>query len=111
MNGSTFSENYLHRELHLARRPRSLTDDSKSTPAHNIRGQSKLHQIEYVEELGAKFQRTQYTVRRMAERRVLDQGEIEIMEGRSSERVASERSEAALVGAGTAGQVDRNGKE
>jgi hypothetical protein len=51
------SVNQLQRKLYLPRRPRGLADDAEATPTQNVGRQPEIHQVEYVEELGAKFHR------------------------------------------------------
>src|SRR5215471_2627903 len=73
----------FQRELNLPRGPRGLADDSE--PA-------AVHDVEDVEELRAKFQRSHLSVSAVPDRRVLDDSDIEIVICRPTKRVAAQRS-------------------
>jgi len=42
--------------LNLSRRACRLADDSEATAPHDVGRQSKIHDVENIEELGAKFE-------------------------------------------------------
>src|SRR6266496_4007858 len=103
--------NHLQRELNLSRRSRGLADDSEPAAPHNVRRQSKIDNIEDVEELRSEFQRSQLCVSAMSERRVFNQRNVEVMESRPAKRIPPQSTEASLVGPGTARHIDWDGKE
>src|SRR2546430_12662801 len=92
----------FQRKLDLPRRPGCFADNPKTAAANDVRRQAKIHLVKNVKELGAKLQVREFAISAAAERRVLDQGHVELTEGRPAEGVAAERSENALVGAGPA---------
>src|ERR1051325_4411561 len=64
--------NDLQRELNLPRGSRGLADDSEAAAAHDIRRQAEIHEVEYIEELRAKFQRAQLGIAALPEGRVFN---------------------------------------
>src|SRR5581483_6171270 len=90
---------------------RCSADDPKSAAAQNVVRQAKVHDVENVEELGAKFDCRKFGISAMTHGRVLNQRKIEVVKRRPAERVASQSSEPALVWACSARNVNRNGKE
>jgi len=49
------SINHFQRELNLPRVPCRLADDAEAAAPQNVRRQAEIHDVENVEELGAKF--------------------------------------------------------
>src|SRR5579864_4892517 len=84
--------NQLHRKLNLPRGPGGLADDSESAAAHNIIRQAEVHDVEHVEKFGAKFDGPEFAVPAVAERRVFNHGDVEIVIGGTAEGVAAERA-------------------
>src|ERR1019366_3745920 len=105
------SENHLQRKLNLPRRSRGLADNPKPAAAQDVRRSSEVHDVEDVEELCAKFECAEFCVAAAAEGSVFDQRHVEIVEAGPAERAPAQRSEAAVVGAGSVRQVDGNVEE
>src|SRR5215471_12826182 len=97
----------FQRELNLPRGPRGLADDSEPAAVHDVGRQSKINDVEDVEELRAKFQRSHLSVSAVPDRRVLDDGDIEIVICRSAKRVTPQRSESTLIRPGPSRNIDR----
>ncbi len=79
----------LHRELNLPRSPGSPTNNPEAAPAHNVRRQSEVHNIEDVEELRPELHSSEFRIPAMSEWSVFDDREIEIMIVRPSESVSA----------------------
>src|SRR5690349_2458916 len=101
----------FQRELDLTRRACGFADDPEAAAANDVRRQAKIYLVENVEELGAELQVCQFAISAAAERRILDEGHVELTEVRPAERIAAESSENALVGAGSARNIDGDLKE
>src|SRR5690348_5706354 len=95
------------RKLNLARRPGSLTDNSESAAPHYIGWQAEIHEVEHIEELGAKLDCAEFGIASAPERRVFHQGDVEILETRSAECVPAQGSEAPMIRARPSGNVYR----
>ena len=83
------SINNFQGKLNLPRRSRGLADDAKSASVHNVRWQPEVHDVEDIEELGAKLQRPEFGVAAMPERCIFDHREIEAVESRSAKSVST----------------------
>src|SRR5208337_3039760 len=83
----------------------------KPAPAHNVRGQPEIDNIEHVEELGAKFHVPKFRVPAMSKGSVFDQRDVIVVKIRPPERIAPQRAKAALVRPRPARNVDRNIEE
>jgi pimeloyl-ACP methyl ester carboxylesterase len=101
----------FQRKLNLPRIPCRLTDDAKAAATHDIRRQPKIHDVEHIEELRAKFHGAQFSVAATAEGSVFDHREIEVVKIGSAECVSPQRAEASVVKAGTARNVDGHREE
>src|SRR5512142_807571 len=66
-------------ELNLSRGARGLADNPKPAAVHNVGRQSKIHDIEDVEELRTEFDGSQFRVAAASKGRVLDESDIEVM--------------------------------
>ena len=88
------SVNQLERKLNLTRGTSRSADDSKSAALHRIRGQTKINDVEYVEELRTKFQIAPFRTSPVSKRRVLDHGNVEIVIRRSPKGVAPHRAKS-----------------
>src|SRR6516225_1496663 len=109
--GKPASVNELEGELDLARRPRCSGDDAEAGSSEDVVGKAEVHQVEYVEELGAKFQRGQLRVTPMSEGSVFDEGDVVVLKTGAAKGVASQRTEAAMIRAGASRNIDRDVKE
>ena len=98
-------------KLDLAGSPCGPADNSKTAPLYRVGRDAKIHQIKSVEELRAELQNAQFTVAPFAKRRVLNQGEVEVVVLRSSEGVPPQRSKNSMIGARAAGHIDGNAEE
>jgi hypothetical protein len=98
MNGQEFhfaqSVHQLERELNLTRRSSRATDEAKPASLHRVGRQPKIHKVEYVEELRAKFEIAPFRASPVSKRRILNDRNVELAIGRSSKRVASQRAES-----------------
>src|SRR5882724_3779450 len=105
------SVNQLQRELDLAGGSGGFADDPESASPQDVGRQSKVHQVEHVKKLSAKFHGAEFRVATAAEGGVLDQGHVVLLKAGTAERVASQGAEAAVVGSGAAGNIDWNIEE
>jgi hypothetical protein len=83
-----------------------VADDSKSASLHRIGGQAKINNVEYVEELGPKFEIAPFRALSVSKRCVLDHRNVKLAISRATKRVASQGAEAAQVWPGASGKVD-----
>src|SRR5262249_26792032 len=83
------SEDELEGELQLARSTCGPAIHSEARAAHDVGGQAEIHQVEGVEELGAKLQGDGFGVAAAREWCVLHQGDVEVAVAWSAEGVAS----------------------
>src|SRR5437764_14702803 len=95
----------------MTRRSRRLDDDPETDLAHNVTWQSEVHDVEGVEKLSAKLDRSQFRIAAMTTWSVVDQCKVEIVKSRSAKRIASQGPKATSVGPGASGKIDRNVKE
>lgn len=75
-----------------------FTDDSKLAAAHRVGRNAEIDDVEDVEEFRAKLQYAKPAPAAMAERRVFDQCNIELMEGGAAKRAAPQSAEEAGIG-------------
>src|SRR5258705_9431326 len=91
------SINQLQRELYLPRRARRLADDPEATAKNNVGRQSEIHDVENIEEFGAKFEHCQLAVAPASDRRVLDQRHIKITIAWPTKSVTPQRAKTATT--------------
>src|SRR6266496_2054477 len=103
--------NQLQRKLNLPRRTRGPADDPEPAAAHNVIRQSKVHNVEDVEQFSAKFDCPQFSIIPMTEGSLFDQRNIKVMKRRSAESISSKRPKAAQVRPRSPSNVDRNKEE
>src|SRR5580658_10353895 len=88
-----------------------MANGAESAAEHCIGRQTEIHDVKYVEELGAKFEVAQFAIASFSKRSVFDQSHVEIVEARSAKSVAAERAKNALIRACSTGDVYRNKEE
>src|SRR5512146_962241 len=106
MSHQTALVNHLQRELNLPRIAGRFADHPEAAARHDVIGQAEVHDIENIEELGAKFERAEFGIAAATEGRVFDQSDIKIVKGGAAESVAAQCSETSLVGASATRQVN-----
>jgi hypothetical protein len=88
------SDNWIWREV-----PAVLLISPKPEPDEYVGGQAHVHDVEEVEELAAELHVDALGAAfAAAKRRVLDEGEVEVVVGRSAEGVAAESAETPWLG-------------
>jgi hypothetical protein len=93
--------------MNPARGAAGRVDNPKAGSPNDVQGKTKIDEIKGVEKRGAKLEDHGFGVPALTEARVLDQGEIQIVDIRSAEGVSSEGSECALVGPSAGGPTIR----
>src|ERR1035438_4197997 len=88
-----------------------MVDFSEAWPKYYSRGQSEIHQVEDIEELGAKLQGGALAAATRHQRRILDHRDIQIFKRRPAESIPAQRAESAVVGPRAAGNVRGNVKK
>jgi len=91
-------------ELDLAGEPGGFAEDTEAGAEQGVRRQSEIHNIENVEELRAKLQDSPFGAA-AADRSVLDQSDIVLLEFGAAKSIAPERAKVALIGAGPPGRL------
>ena len=94
------SINHFQGKLNLPRGSRGLADNAKSTSVHNVRWQPEVHDVEDIEELGAKLQRAEFRVATVPEGSVFNHREIEAVKRGTTKRVSTQSAEASTMRAG-----------
>lgn len=92
----------------MARRAGSFAADAAAAAAYGIGRKPEINDVKYIEKFGAKFEDAKFTTATVAERRVLNQGGIELMKPGAAKGVAPYCAKATGVGASPARDVDRN---
>ena len=101
--------NQLERELDLPGVTCGFADQAKATGSKGVGWEAHGDDIEEIEELAAELQIYELgSAFANAQRRVFDEGKVEIIEGGSAEGVAANCAETSLVRPCSAGQVNRN---
>src|SRR5438477_11076334 len=105
------SINQLQRELDLPRGACRLADNSEAGATNNVGRQSEIHDVEDIEEFGAKFEHCQLALGPASERGVLDQRHIKITIAWPTKGVATQRAKTAMIRPGSCGNIDGNEKK
>lgn len=95
----------------MAGRAGNLADGVEAGAKHGIGRQSEIDDIEDVEELGAKLQHAPFRIAAPAERSVLDQSEVQLVESWPAKAISSDRAEVTFIWPGAAGKIDGNREE
>lgn len=105
------SEDQLKRKLHLPGRALSLIDDAKATAADDVHRQAEVHEVKEIEDFNAELHCQGFGISPPAECRIFHDGEVEIVEPRTSKGAAPKGSDSPLIGAGPAGKPNRDAEE
>jgi hypothetical protein len=101
----------LKRELQLPRWARSAVNEPEPCPAKDVGGKTEIDQIENIEELGTELQSEGISSSALADHRVFNERDVEIIEPGPTKGVTAESPGAASVRPGPVGQAYRNIEE
>src|ERR1035438_8406869 len=105
------SVDQFKRELYLTGTAGGLADLTEAGAGEYVGGRTHVDDIEEVEELAAELEVHKFSsAPPPAEGRAFDEREIVVIKGRPSKGIATQSSEAALVGARAASHVDGDGE-
>ena len=101
----------LEGELHLTGRAGGAVDEAEAGAPHDIGRQSKVDQVEDIEDLSAELEGKRFPASPAAEGRVFGQRDVKIMEPRAAKGIAPELSGPSLVWTCSPGHVDGDEEE
>jgi hypothetical protein len=82
-------KNQFQRELNLSRVASGAADLTESRTSHDIGRKPEIYDVEQIEKFRPKLKIAKFAATPRSERRVFDQGKIEVVERWSAKRVPS----------------------